>query len=148
MAEPARKALTPNAVPLHSSHFGDREVPVDRLVVFPEGLIGFRGARRFAVLEPDEPGSPFRGLVSLDRPELGFVVCDPTALWPRYGEDLPVSEAAGREHLGVLAIVTVPEDATAMTVDLMAPLIIDWRSRMGHQLILDTGRYSTRHQLL
>jgi flagellar assembly factor FliW len=151
MAEPARQTVTPSAVPLRSSRFGDHDVPVDRLVIFPEGLIGFGAARRFALLDPSEPGSPFRGLVSLDRPELGFVVCDPTALWPRYADDLPLADA-GSENAGgnmaVLAIVTVPVDAAEMTVDLMAPLVIDWRSRMGRQLVLDTGRYSTRHHVL
>jgi flagellar assembly factor FliW len=35
-----------------------------------------------------------------------------------------------------------------MTVDLLAPLVIDWATRTGRQIVLDSGRYSTRHPLL
>jgi flagellar assembly factor FliW len=147
MAEPARQALT-DTIALHSERFGDYEVPADRVLNFPEGLIGFRDARRFVLLEPTRPGSPFRCLVSLDVPELSFVVCDPTALWPGYGADLPLPADGSAGDLAALAIVTVPENANEMTANLMAPLLLDSRTRTGRQTVLDTGRYSTRHHLL
>ena len=81
MAEPARQALTAEAtVPLRSRRFGDYEIPVERVLVFPDGLIGFGDARRFALLETGRPASPFHHLACLDVPDLGFVVCDPTVL--------------------------------------------------------------------
>jgi flagellar assembly factor FliW len=123
-------------------------VPADRVLTFPDGLVGLPAARRFALLESGRAGSPFRCLVSLDVPELGFVVCEPTALWPGYGADLPVPPGASPEDVAVLAIVTVPRNPGEMTANLMAPLVIDCRARTGCQLVLDTGRYSTRHALL
>lgn len=147
MAEPARQALT-ETIALHSERFGDFEVPADRVLHFPEGLIGFREARRFVLLEPTRSGSPFRCLMSLDVPELSFVVCDPTALWPGYAADLPVPAEGSAEDVAALAIVTVPQNATEMTANLMAPLLLDSRTRTGRQTVLDTGRYSTRHHIL
>ena len=147
MAEPARQALT-DTIPLHSERFGDFEVPADRVLNFPEGLIGFREARRFVLLEPTRPGSPFRCLVSLDVSELSFVVCDPIALWPGYAADLPPPADGSVGDLAALAIVTVPQNANDMTANLMAPLLLDSRTRTGRQTVLDTGRYSTRHHLL
>jgi flagellar assembly factor FliW len=134
-------------IPLRSERFGDHDVPADKVLHFPDGLIGFRDARRFVLLESSRPSSPFRSLVSLDLPELGFVVCEPTVLWPGYGADLPPAEGKPEER-AVLAIVTVPNNAQEMTANLMAPLVIDCRTRTGRQLVLDTGRYSTRHALL
>jgi flagellar assembly factor FliW len=149
MAEPARQALSsPDAVAYRSDRFGDYELPADRVLLFPEGLIGFPDARRLALLEPGRAASPFRCLVCLDAPELGFVVCDPTGLWPGYAAELPLPEELRLEDIAVLAIVTVPADPREMTANLMAPLIIDCRSRTGRQIVLDTGRYSTRHHLL
>lgn len=147
MAEPARQTLT-ETIALHSERFGDFEVPADRVLHFPEGLIGFREARRFVLLEPTRPGSPFRCLMSLDVPELSFVVCDPTALWPGYAADLPAPAEGSAEDVAALAIVTVPQNANEMTANLMAPLLLDSRTRTGRQTVLDTGRYSTRHHLL
>jgi flagellar assembly factor FliW len=131
MGEPAREALRKG----------------DAILTFPEGLIGFSDARTFVLLEPGRTESPFRRLVSVDAPEVGFVVCDPDALAPGYTAELPVTDVPP-EHRAVLVIVTVPPDAREMTANLMAPLVLDRRSRSGRQLVLDTGRYSTRHPLL
>jgi flagellar assembly factor FliW len=122
-------------------------VPAERVLAFPEGLIGFPAARRFALLDPPRAGSPFRQLLCLDDPELGFVVCDPEALWPGYGASLPPSSGAPEDQ-AVLALVTVPADAREMTANLMAPLVVDCRARVGRQVVLDVGRFSTRHPLL
>jgi flagellar assembly factor FliW len=149
VAEPARQALAVvETVPLRSQRYGNYDIPVDRVLSFPDGLIGFAEAHRFAVLDSSRPESPFSCLVCLDFPELGFVVCDPTRLWPGYTADLPAPEEGSVEDRAVLAIVTVPRDARGMTVNLMGPLVIDCVSRQGRQVILDTGRYSTRHALL
>jgi flagellar assembly factor FliW len=69
-------------------------------------------------------------------------------LRPGYASELPVPEHAQREDVAVLAIVTVPANALEMTVNLMAPLLVDCRTRTGRQLVIDTGRYSTRHPIL
>jgi len=149
MAEPARQTLTTgDTISLHSQRFGHHEVPQERVLAFAEGLIGFPDAQRLVLLEPPRAGSPFRCLVCLDVPELGFVVCDPTVLWPGYAEDVPTPGGCAREDTAVLAIVTVPQSPQEMTADLMAPLVVDCRTRTGRQVVLDSGRYSTRHHLL
>ena len=134
-------------VPLRSRRFGDHDVPVDRVVSFPEGLVGFPAARQFALLEAARPDSPFRCLACLDFPDLGFVVCDAEALWPGYIAELPLPEGVPPGEVVVLAIVTVPADPTAMTANLMAPLLVDCRTRTGRQLVLDTGRFTTRQPI-
>jgi len=113
------------------------------VLTFPEGLIGFRAARRFVLLDSGRSRSPFRRLVSLDVPELTFVVCDPGRFWPGYEIELP---AADDERV-VLVIVTVPGNARELTANLMAPLVVNMRTVTGRQVVLDTGRFSTRHPL-
>jgi flagellar assembly factor FliW len=135
-----------DTVPLRSRRFGDHEVPVDRVLTFPDGLVGFPAARRFALLEPARPGSPFRCLACLDLPDLGFVVCEPDVLWPGYRAVLPVPEG-GAGEIVVLAIVTVPADPTAMTANLVAPLVVECATRTGRQLVLDTGQFTTRQPI-
>src|SRR5262249_51248384 len=135
-------------VPLRSQRFGNYDVSVDRVLHFPEGLIGFPTARRFALLDGSRPEPPFRCLVCFDLPELGFVVCDPTRLCPDYASDIPAPEGTAPADVAVLAIVTVPQDPQAMTANLMAPLVVDANARVGRQVVLDTGRYGTRHPLL
>jgi flagellar assembly factor FliW len=129
-----------------SKRFGAFAVPAERVILFPEGLIGMPDAQRFALMEPSRPESPFRQLLCLDLPELGFVVCDPEDLWPGYGAHLPPYEG-GRENLAAMVLVTVPGNPKEMTANLLAPLVVDARTRVGRQIVLDAGRLSTRHPI-
>ena len=150
MADPARQVVAKDGetVSVHSERFGAYEVPVACILRFPDGLIGFPEARRFVLMEAHCPDSPFRSLLCLDLPELGFVVCDPEALWPGYAATLAAPGEGPSAKVAVLAIVTIPENPQEITANLMAPLLIDCRSSVGRQVVLDTGRYSTRHPLL
>ena len=44
-------AATADVVHVVSSRFGELDVPVDRVLHFPQGLIGFARARRFVILD-------------------------------------------------------------------------------------------------
>ena len=144
MAEPAREIVDGSADPAVMG----AALPADRILEFPDGLIGFPGAHRFALLESSRPGSPFRCLACVDQPEIRFVVCDPTMFGPGYLAAVPLPADVPREDAAMLVIVTVPADGRDMTANLMAPLVVDCRSRRGRQLVLEGGPYSTRHPLL
>ena len=147
MGAAARKVAAGATVHVHSERFGTYEVPEERLLTFPNGLVGFPDGHRFALLDASRPDSPFRYLICVDLPELGFVVCDPQTFWPGYAEALPRPDGLDGE-LGVLAIVTVPANPRDMTANLMAPLMVEYESRQGRQLVLDTGHFSTNHRIL
>jgi len=131
-----------------SRRFGTYDVPARQIVRLPEGLIGLPEARRVALLEPKTPGAPFRYMLCVDEPELAFLVCDPDDFFPGYSEHVPRPTGAGPGDVVVLAIVTIPESPREMTANLLAPLVVDCRSREGRQLILDAARFTTRHRLI
>ena len=137
-----------DTVAVRSDRFGNYEVSAERVLRFPEGLVGFPEARQFVLLEPSRAGSPFHYLLCIDLPELGFVVCDAANLCPGYLADVPRLPEVAAEDLAVLALVTVPADARQMTANLMAPLLVDCRSGRGRQVVLDTGRHPLRYPLL
>lgn len=137
--------MSTDTIHICSQRFGTYDVAADRVVAIPHGLIGLPDARRFALLEPHAAGSPFRYLLCVDQPELGFLVCDPEVFCPGYRAKLP--SAGLPADAAVLAIVTVPEDVRAMTANLMAPVVIDCATREGRQLILEGSMFGTRHRL-
>jgi flagellar assembly factor FliW len=151
MAEAARQELTPGAVApaavtVRSQRFGTHAVPEDCILTFPEGLVGIPHAGRFWLAEPSGGPSPFRYLLSVDVPDLGFLVCDPCQVWPTYAADVPrPADVTG--YVLVLAIVTVRGEPRTLTANLLAPLVVDCDTRQGRQVVLDGGRYSTRHPL-
>ena len=148
MAQPARETVADvPTLTVHSRRFGEVTVPRDRVITFESGLVGLPAPQRYALLEPSRSGSPFRHLVCVDHPELGFVVCDPEEFWPGYRQHVPCPPTATGE-LAVLTIVTVPADPRAMTTNLLAPLLVDVDRMCGWQLVLDGSDYETQHRLL
>ncbi len=47
----------------------------------------------------------------------------------------------------VYSIVVVPEDIRKMTANLLGPIIINHKEKLGKQVILDDSRYTTKHFL-
>ena len=69
----------------------------DAVIHFEEGLIGFSEFKDFVLMENDSL-SPFRLLQSLESPQVGFLVLEPTALVNNYYDLVPAREW---ESLGV-----------------------------------------------
>ena len=70
-----------------TTRFGELDVPPDRIITFPSGLIGFGALRGFALVE-NPGGGPFKWLQSVERPELAFVITDPKLFFPDYAVEV------------------------------------------------------------
>lgn len=117
---------------------------------FEAGLVGFPDARRFVLVGGD--GGAFE-LRSLDDATADFVVVAPAPFFPDYA---PMIDDATAERLElttaddalVLLVVTLggrPQDATA---NLLAPLVVNRRTRQGAQVVLNSQPYPLRAPLL
>jgi flagellar assembly factor FliW len=129
-------------VRIASERFGVFEVATRHVLTFAQGLIGFPAARRFVILD-HRPGSPFKWMLSLEEPDLAFAVADPAELVRDYRPPLTLAARtleADPADVGVFVILTIPPDPTRMTANLMAPIVVDVRTRRARQLILDEGR--------
>lgn len=135
---------------VETTRFGKIEVDEDRVVHFPEGLLGFPQQRDYAILD-HKPGSPFHWLQSLDVPELAFVMIDPFAVREDYLKDLTDQEKdpfKGRESRRplIFALATIPAGKVEqMTVNLLGPIVIDAEMQVGRQIVLANSAYHTRH---
>ncbi len=139
-AAPASREVDPSpALHVRSRRFGSFEISRASIVEIPQGLVGFPQLRHYVVLE-HRPGSPFKWLLAIDDPELAFAVANPCELVAGYE---PPLETAARlletdpSDIALLVIVTIPRDPTLMTVNLMAPVVVDLRTRRARQIVLD-----------
>lgn len=135
---------------VESARFGAFDIPEDRIFELPRGLVGFPEAQSFALLD-HRPGSPFKWMLSIDDPELAFVVADPAELVPGYVP--PIATAAtvlGCEPGSVVlfVLVTIHPDPTSFTVNLLAPVVVDHETRRGVQVILEDPRLETAYQVV
>ena len=124
----------------------------DSIIHFDEGLIGFSEFKDFVLME-NESLAPFRLLQSLESPEVGFLVLEPTALVNNYYDLVPAREW---ESLGVngktkpLAFVIVVIGATpqSSTGNFQAPLLVNYEKMVGKQIILTDSGFSVRQPLV
>jgi flagellar assembly factor FliW len=139
---PVRSVPEPEMIHVRSSRFGELAVPSDRVLHFPQGLIGFPRARRFVILD-HRPGSPFKWMLCLEQPDVAFAVVEPRMMVPGYRAPLELAArtlGADPADVVLFVIVTIPSDPLAMTVNLMAPVVVDVRTRRSRQLVLEDGR--------
>ena len=140
---------------IKSTRFGEFEVSEELIVQFPEGLPGFEDQKQFAFLPytVDEDNSPFAYMQSVQDPDLTLLLADPFLFFKHYSLNLNDEDAAqlglsdSEETAGVYGVVAVPEKIDQMTVNLVAPIVVNWKEQKGRQIILDRSPYSTKHRL-
>lgn len=134
---------------VRSPRFGEHDVPLDRLFTLEPGLVGFPEARRFVLLE-SRPGSPFKWMLCVDQPDLGFAVVDPMDFLPGYVPPVERATAAlgcDASDIALLVVVTIPERPTEIFLNLLAPVVVDLRTRIGRQLVLDDPQLDPAHRV-
>jgi flagellar assembly factor FliW len=136
--------------------FGDRECDADSIYTFPAGLPGFEDQHSFCFLTM--PGSePLLFMQSTTTQNLCFVMLPILVVDPDYNTALTEEELAtlelpadrtpkiGREIL--CAALVCSEAGTRPSVNLMAPIVVNLKTKTGLQVIHGESGYSHRHPL-
>jgi flagellar assembly factor FliW len=131
--------------------YGEIEVDERQKVTFPDGILGFEDLKDYVLLDAAQP--PFYWLQSLDRPEVAFVMIEPSVFRPDYShglapEDLSEIGISSEDDGIVFAIVTIPEDSRLMTANLQGPVILNRHTHVGRQCISPSPRWGIRHLIL
>lgn len=136
-----------------TSRFGVLELDEGAFISVPGGLIGFPECQRYVIIQ-HKPESPFYWFQAVDREDLAFVIVDPALFKPDYhvplaGALLSDLKADGRDELAFYVIVTIPQgQPQAMTANLLGPLVVNTRTRLARQLVLDDQKFSHRHPIM
>lgn len=143
---------------VETTRFGAIEVPDDEIVTFDDGLPGFAGRRSMVLLGAGELAGADNGgghhalywLQDVADPDLAFLTTVPWAVYPDYDIDVDLDDLGiDLDDLCVLAIVTVRrgDGAVRLTSNLLAPVVIDTRRRVGRQLILQDSDWPVQAPL-
>jgi flagellar assembly factor FliW len=121
-------------------------------IQFQEGLIGFYDCKSFRLIAQDEI-APFRWLQSTDRPDIGFLVIDPSLVVSDYKTVIPNREweslGVANPESGIVLVTCMVGPATGeSTGNLQAPLLVNFQKRAGKQVILTETGLTSRHPLL
>ena len=138
---------------VRTSRFGEIDIDEGAVLSLTGGLIGFPDEENYVIIRHN-PESPFFWLQSVDREDLAFVIVDPRVFKPDYKIDLSKSllarlQTESAEELGIYVIVTIPQGRPeAMTANLLGPLVVSAKTRLGRQVVLDESKYSHRHPIM
>lgn len=133
-----------------SSLLGELEIDEEQVINFPEGLPAFEDQRRFIIMPMDENGLFFY-LQAVDNPDLCFIMADPFPFFPNYEAELGDEEvgklnvAEAGNNISLFTILTIPEDFKNTTANLLAPILINGKQKIGLQFILINNDYNTKH---
>lgn len=103
-------------------------------------MAGFPQHRRYALVDVDGSGV-LQALRSLDDPSLRFLVVPPAHLFPDYApeiddawvQQLGLASGADAQVLVVITPGATPREATA---NLLAPVVVNVRTRVAAQIVL------------
>ncbi|GAB4380494.1 MAG: flagellar assembly protein FliW [Calditrichia bacterium] len=133
-----------------TKQFGELDVSEEQVIHFPKGIIGFENCKNFVLID-DEDFEPFRWLISLDRKEFGFPVLDPFLIIENYEKEFPPSIAKEFKDentlIGVFCVVTLKGEQGKVTINLKGPILIDYETREGKQIILTSDELSVSHPI-
>src|SRR5688572_6086599 len=137
---------------IETTRFGSLSVEEERVMTFPNGLLGFPNHTRYALIQTGEENY-FFWLQSVDEPNLAFVVTDPTIFFKDY--EVPVREETQQElMLGahdagfVQVFVICNKVGEWLTGNLLGPIVVNASNRLAQQVVLTEKKWTTRQPLM
>jgi len=131
--------------------FGPLTYADEDVIEFPWGLPGFVDHRRFLVLALDGQ-EPYLWLQSLDDLNVALPIVDPWQIFPDYKPSLPYYARAALElddpaDFVIYCVVICTAGAEELTMNLLAPVVINLKRRRARQVMLEGSPYSVRQPI-
>lgn len=131
--------------------FGDVFVDEDKLIHFTNGIIGFPDLKMFLLIHDAERETQggIRWMQSIEEPNFAIPVVDPLAIVNSYNpkiedELLKVIDVKESSEILVLTTISIPEVVETMSINLMAPIIINVDNHLACQIITE-GDYPVKY---
>ncbi|MFL5814249.1 MAG: flagellar assembly protein FliW [Bdellovibrionia bacterium] len=137
------------SVIIETGRFGQLTVGNDEIVSIPQGILGFAEYTKFCLVDPADD-TLILWLQSIENPQIAFALLEPKIFKPEYTARLSAAELRELKlenvnQSAVFSILTIPEDATQMTANLKAPLVINLKENIAKQVVLQENEYSIKH---
>ena len=122
--------------------FGDVTISDDKMISFPNGIVGFPDLKDFALSHDEEQGDQagIRWMQSVQEPNFAMPVINPLVVKDDYNpmvDDELLAVIGKGENLLVMTTITVPTDLSKMSVNLKAPFVINVDTRKAVQVVLE-----------
>lgn len=117
--------------------------------IFENGLYGFEYLRRFIIINKSENSdNPFKLMISLDDPQISFIVVSPFEIYKEYDieiDDLELNKIGANNPCDIVILSIVTLSKYSISLNLKSPIILSLATNRGKQIILDDDRYDTKY---
>ena len=132
--------------------FGTVTIEDEKLIVFPDGIIGFPYMKKFVLIRDEEnEEAAIKWLQSMEEPQFAMPVVEPHLVVKGYNpvvddEHLLPLGGLKEENTYSLVTITVPAKIEKMTANLKAPIVINMENNRAVQLIVE-DEYEVKHPI-
>jgi len=138
-------------VKVQTTRFGELEVDKKDLINFKEGMLGFEQLKKFFIVDPGDQ-TLILWLQSVDDETTAFPIIEPKIYSPDYTAKLLPAEMASLEletltDASVYTILTIPQVVTDMSANLKAPIVINNKTKIARQIVLQDSKLEVRHKM-
>ena len=133
---------------IKTTRFGELEVDKKDVITFKEGLLGFDNLTKFFVVDPGDQ-TLILWLQSAEDAGTAFPMIEPKIFQPDYSVKLLPAELISLELEGlndasIYTILTIPQVVTEMSANLKAPIIINNKTKVARQIVLQDSKLEVR----
>ncbi len=136
---------------VQTGRFGQIEISTDEIISIPSGILGFSEDQNFCLVDSGDD-TLILWLQSLSNPRLAFPVLEPKIFKRDYIVRLSASELRelkleSIKDASVFTILTIPSNMQEMTANLKAPLVINTKTKIAKQVVLQENDQPIKHPM-
>ena len=138
---------------VQTKFFGEIDLPEEKIVTLERGLIGLEQYKKYTILyDCEKEEANISWFQSVEEPTLALPVIKPWLVKEDYNPVVEDELLTGlgdltEENLVILLTMTVPDDIKQMSVNLMAPIIINADTRKGTQIVVENADYEVKYKI-
>ena len=131
---------------ISTKQFGEIEVKDEEIINFQNPIYGFASLKKFILIRHGLLG----WLQSVENPDIAFLVANPYEVYKDYDVELDDKDAEKLEinttdDVFLLSIITLPEKTENISMNLLSPVVINYKNYKASQIILNNPKYKTKH---
>lgn len=147
-----KKEENMNVLKIDSPKLGAVEYAEEDIITLSSPILGFPDLSDFLLISNDKT-YPFLWFQSVEEPSVCFILIEPDIFFPDYKPSVQKRElkvlgfSDQSEDPKLFGIVVVPDDPKMATVNLRAPLVVNFERKLAKQVILDDDALSIKTPL-
>ena len=124
----------------------------DDIIFFPSGIPGFENSKRYVIISVTDY-EPFHWLQCIEGEKIRLAIINPMVFKPDYDPrigkaDLDTLSIKNPKDLLLYVIVTLRSPLSESSANLMGPIFINIKDKIGRQIIIEDNAYSLREKII